>query len=100
MDATVIQWTETTNELGINEMASTWSTVANIKGILQQLSKGERFIDGTDHIVGSHRFFTAVNTSILNENRLMIGTKEYEIKSIENPMELNHHYEMVLQLVQ
>jgi len=97
--ATVQQWTETSTELGINYLASTWTTLANFDGALELLSKGERYIEGTDRIVGTHRFFTAVNTSVVEENRIVIGSDTYEIRSIENPMQQGHHMEIVMELV-
>lgn len=100
MNATVYGWTETLNELGIWDVASTWTTIVNITGYLEQLSKRERFIEGTDRIFGTHRFFTAVNTSIKETHRIKIGSIWYDIQAIDNPMELNHHYEIIMERVQ
>ncbi len=97
--ATVIQWTETLNEVGVNELASTYTSVANIVLALQQLSKNESFIDGTDRIIGTHRAFTAVNTTIAEEHKILIGTDEYDIEGIEDPMQMGDHYEILLRLV-
>ena len=101
VNATVIQWTETSTETGTpNYMPSTWTSVLNIAIALQQLSKNERFIDGTDRIIGTHRAFTVVNTTIAEEHRILIGTDEYDIEVIENPMQMNRHYEILLRLVE
>ena len=97
--ATVIQWTETFTEVGVNEMASTYTSVINILCAMQVLSKNERFIDGTDRIVGTHRAFTAADATIQENHHILIGSAEYDIKSIENPMEMDHHYEMILERV-
>lgn len=98
--ATVLQWTETINELGAsNKLPSTWTSVVNITLALQQLSKNERFIDGTDRIVGTHRAFTAVATAITEKHHIRIGTDEYDIEGIEDPMKLGRHYEITLKLI-
>ena len=73
INATVIQWTETLNEVGINVLASTYTSVANIVLALQQLSKNESFIAGTDRIIGTHRAFTVVNTTIQEKHKILIG---------------------------
>ena len=99
--ATVIQWTETLNEVGgSNEMTTTYTSISNIMIALEQLSKGERFIDGTDKIIGTHRAYAAITTTITEIHNLIIGTDTYDIKSIENPMQMNHHYEMILELIE
>jgi len=99
-NATVYSWVETLNELGVNEMATTYTSVINISLALQQLSKNESFITGTDRIIGTHRAYTAVNIDIKATNMiLIIGSAEYSIQSIENPMQLDRHYEMILRLV-
>ena len=100
ISATVIQWTSTLNEVGENVLASTWTSVANVVLALQQLSKNESFISGTDRIIGTHRAFTAVNTTIAEENKILIGSDEYDIKGITNPMQMNRHYEILLELVE
>ena len=100
ISATVIQWTTTLNEVGINVLASTYTSVANINIALQQLSKNESYIDGTDRIIGTHRAFTAVNTTIQEEHHILIGSDEYDIKGIHNPMQMNRHYEILLELVE
>lgn len=98
--ATVIQWTATLNEVGVNVLASTYTSVANIVLALQQLSKNESYVDGTDRIIGTHRAFTAVNTTIAEEHKIYIGTDLYDIKGIEDPMEMGDHYEILLELVE
>ncbi len=98
--ATVIEWTETFTEVGVNEMPSTFTSVINILLAIQVLSKNERFIDGTDRIIGTHRAFTAVDTTIQENHHILIGNTEYDIKSIENPMEMDDHYEIMLERVQ
>ena len=100
ISATVIQWTTTLNEVGVNVRASTYTSVANIVLALQQLSKNERFIDGTDRIIGTHRAFTAVNTTIAEEHKILIGTDKYDIEGIEDPMQRGDHYEILLRLVE
>ena len=100
IQATVIQWTSTFNEVGVNELASTYTSIANIVLALQQLSKNESFVDGTDRIIGTHRAFTAVNTTIAEEHKIYIGTKLYDIEGIEDPMQMGDHYEILLRLVE
>jgi len=99
ISATVIEWTETMTEVGVNEMATTYLSVTNISLALQQLSKSEKFIDGTDRIIGTHRAFTAVNTTIEEQHQIIIGSDAYDIKGIENPMAMDNHYEILLELV-
>lgn len=99
ISATVIQWTETFTEVGVNDMLTTFTSVLNILCAMQVLSKNERFINGTDRLIGTHRAFTAVNTTIQEVHHLLIGDVDYDIKSIENPMELNDHYEIILERV-
>lgn len=101
IQATVIQWTETYSETGTPiYLASTWTSAVNIVLALQQLSKDESFIDGTDRIIGTHRAFTAVDTTIQEEDRILISTDEYDIEGIEDPMQMGDHYEILLRLVE
>jgi len=99
INATVIQWSQTLNETG-NLSPTTRTAVTNITLALQQLSKNESFISGTDRIIGTHRAFTAINAAITEERQLLIGTDYYDIEGVENPMQLGRHYEVLLRLVE
>lgn len=98
--ATVQQWTVTSTELGINVFASTYTTLTNVDGAIELLSKNEMYIEGTDRVVGTHRFYTDINDSISEEQRIVIGNDIYEIRSVENPMQLDHHLEIIMELAE
>ena len=97
--ATVIQWTETIDEFGVNERASTYASISNIMVCLQQLSKNEMFVAGADRVVGTHRMYAPITTVITAINKIIIGANTYDVEGVENPMEMGDHYEIILRLV-
>lgn len=97
--ATVIRWTETLNELGVNEMASTYTSISNITVAIQQLSKNEMFVAGADRVVGTHRIYTPITTTITAIDQIIIGANTYDVEGVENPMEMDRHYEIIVRLV-
>lgn len=88
--------TDVTNELGV-DYTSTWTTVSTIKCALETLSKSERFIEGTEKLFATHRMYCATGTTIDETYRVTIGSKTYKVRSVENPMEMDKHLEIMLE---
>jgi len=98
-DATIYSIVETINELGPDETSDVFTEVCNIQCALETMGKAERFIDGTNITFGSHRMYCAKSSTTIQENYILrIGTDDYDIKAVSNPMERNHHIEVVVEL--
>ncbi|MBE6846071.1 MAG: head-tail adaptor protein [Ruminococcus sp.] len=90
------------NEIG--ELVKSWQTVQTLKGFLD-LKSGDsdyksfdaKFEDST-HIFLCD--YTPLEKEVTCENsRMLIKEKIYDIMLIDNPMELNDHYEIFLKFI-
>ncbi len=87
------------NEIG--ELVKSWETVQTLKGFLD-LRSGDSDYKSFDAKVedSTHIFlcdYTPLVTGINAENsRMLIKGKTYDIMLIDNPMELDEHYEIYL----
>ena len=98
-NATVYSIVETINELGPDETSDTFTEVCNIQCALETMGKNDRFIDGTTTSFGSHRVYCAKPSSTVQENHILrIGSNDYDIKAVINPMERDHNFEIVVEL--
>lgn len=99
LQATVYSIVESINELGSDESSTQFTVVTNITGALETVVKSERFIDGTDMVWATHRFYGGITSSVIRERHVLrIGTNDYDIKSVSNPMQMNHHQEILMEL--
>lgn len=95
-DAALLTRTEQTDELGI-DFSSSWAALTTIKCALETLGKNERFIEGTEKVFATHRMYCAADTTIDETYRVTISSKTYKVRSVENPMEMDRHLEVLLE---
>jgi hypothetical protein len=92
---------KTTAPNAIGEQVETWADVQTLKGWLD-LSGGEARYNAYHAKIhdSSHVFicdYVALDKRITNENsRMVINGKRYDVKLIDNPMELNAQLEIFL----
>lgn len=99
LQATVYSIVESINELGPDESSTQFSVVTNIKCALETVGKDERFMEGTDIVFATHRIYCGITSSVIQENHVIrIGGNDYDIQAVNNPMQMNHHQEIMVQL--
>lgn len=97
--ATVQTQTMTVNDIG--EKEATWSDIATVKGYLDYQSGEAEYTNFNAKLQESTHVFVCdefPDVSI-NSSRMIIKGWIYEILLIDNPMELNYHYEIYLRFV-
>lgn len=87
------------NEIG--ESVATWETRHNLTGFLDLSSGDSKYTSYNSKIQESTHVFlcdyTPLDSDITSENsRMVINGKRYDVMLIDNPMELNRHYEIYL----
>ena len=86
-----------TNEIG--ERVYEWVTIEELKGWLDLVSQTTNRNEYKTKIEGSTDVFVcdykAIDENIENK-RILIGVKNYEVLYIDNPMNLNQHLEIFL----
>lgn len=85
----------------IGEHAAKWATVQNINGFLDYSSGESLYTNYQAKVQDSTHVFIAdymeLDNRIKAENsRLKIGSKIFDILLIDNPMELEYHFEFYL----
>ncbi len=92
-----------TTQNDIGEDIATYEDVRTIKGFLDLMSGEANFSNFSAKIQQSTHVFICDFFDlgqITSENsRMMIGEKVYEITLIDNPMELNQHFEIFLKFL-
>ena len=87
------------NEIG--ESVKTWETIHTLKGFLD-LSNGDSRRNSFDAKMqeSTHYFicdYVPIDPNIVPENsRMIINGRTYDVLLIDNPMELNKHFEIYL----
>lgn len=85
----------------IGEAEKSWTTIQKVKGFLD-LRSGESKYSSFDAKIeeSTHLFicdYVPLEKGITSENsRMIIDSKIYDIMLIDNPMELDQHYEIYL----
>lgn len=98
--ATIQAYTDTSRN-AIGEATPNWKTAQTLRGFLD-LSSGEARYNTYNAKVqeSTHIFlcdYMPLHKDIAAENaRMLINGKRYDILMIDNPMELNQHYEIYL----
>lgn len=87
------------NEIG--EAIAVWETRHNLAGFLDLSSGDSKYTSYNSKIQESTHVFlcdyTPLDSDITSENsRMIIKGKRYDVMLIDNPMELNRHYEIYL----
>lgn len=90
------------NEIG--ELIKSWETVQTIKGFLELRSGGSDYRSFDAKTEDSTHIFICdyipLAEGVTAENsRMLIKGKAYDIMLIDNPMEINSHYEIFLKFI-
>lgn len=101
LTATIQLKSPNTNNIG--EVINDWTDYATIKGYLDLLSGTSTKSHNTKTVEASNVFISDYNELVRNLDtskcRLMINHRVYEIKFIDDPMELHDHLEITLNLL-
>lgn len=71
----------------------TYATVTTVKGAIRQLTGGEVLENEKKGHNTTHRIYLTYSSARFLD-LLVAGTDEYEVKNINNPMELNKFYQL------
>lgn len=90
-----------TTKNAIGEVVDTWTDVQNIDGWLDLSGGDSKYTSYDSKIQESTHIFIAdyvpLDSRISSENsRMIINNQRYDVMLIDNPMELNQHYEIYL----
>lgn len=102
MDAEIQMYKSENNEIG--ETVKSWETVQTLKGFLDLRSGDSDYrtfdakIEDSTHIFLCDYVPLAEGVNAEN-SRIVIKGKTYDIMLIDNPMELDEHYEIYLRLI-
>lgn len=90
----ILEAVKTPNGLGGN--AKSWNTVLTCQGYLDKLSGEEVVANHKKGIKATHILivFGVVNVNVMN--KCEIDGVTYEITDVDNPLNMNHHLEIML----
>lgn len=91
----------TTSKNEIGELVESWQTVQNLVGFLDYSSGDSKYNTYQTKMQESTHVFVADYTLLdsritAEKSRMSINGKIYDILLIDNPMELNYHFEFYL----
>lgn len=70
--------------------------IENYGNVLDQLS-GNEFVQADKTFPGSSHILIGDIADIVETDRVVFGKKYYDIKNVDNPMNLNRHLEILLE---
>ncbi len=101
LNATIQVKTTSTNDLGENVLA--WSDKYELNGWLDLSSGNSHYSHKTKTEDSTHVFISDYNSTVRNlditQCRFKLNNRIYEIKFIDDPMELHDHLEITLTLL-
>ena len=72
-----------------------WATnLTDLEGCLRELSAKEIVANGQRGVVSSHRFYCDYATDITSEDKLIFDSKTYDVKTVDNPHNIDHFLEV------
>lgn len=83
---------------GGGSKTETWTKLKNIKGLIVQNGGNERRMNEKKTEISSHTLMCN-KTDIKAIDRIECGGSIYEVLSVDNPLGMNHHMEVDLQLI-
>lgn len=82
---------------GYGGYTETWSThINNYPGALDQLS-GNEFVKADKTFPGSTHILIGDIADITENDRVIFNGKQYDIKNVDNPMNMDRHLEILLE---
>ncbi len=89
---------KTLTDDGGGAKAENWATLKTIKGLIVQNSGNERRVNEKKTETSSHTLI-CTKTDIKAVDRIEYNGSVYEVLPVDNPLEMNHHMEVDLQLI-
>lgn len=94
--ATIQRKTSTNNSYG--NIVESWSNVATISCLINQVSSNEQFEAGQLEKLATHKLFCEISTDIEIEDRVLFSGEYYRVVSIpKNTVNRDNHYKIFLQ---
>lgn len=82
---------------GFGGYTETWAThIAEYSGVIDQLS-GNEFVKADKTFPGSTHILIGDIADITENDRVIFNGKQYDIKNVDNPMNLDRHLEILLE---
>lgn len=94
---TVERYTETTNELG--EPVKSWNPHLTTDGRLDALTGTEQQRAAAVNVVATHIWFTYAGQDIKEQDRVKYNGRTYDVKFVDDPMNMGRHLEVLLEVV-
>lgn len=91
---TIQRYTSTPN--GFGGTTQTWANHLEIDGVIDALSGNERVVGNQLNIVASHVLICPV-CDVKEQDRVIYLDKRYDVKYVDNPLNHNHHLEVMLE---
>lgn len=87
----------TTVSNGFGGYTESWAThIEDYPGIIDQLN-GNEFVKADKTFPGSTHILIGEIADITENDRVIVGNKHYDIKNVDNPMNLDRHLEILLE---
>lgn len=81
---------------GFGGFTETWENHIEYDGVLDQLS-GNEYVKADKTFPGSTHILIGPIADITESDRVLIGNKQYDVKNVDNPMNLDYHLEILLE---
>jgi SPP1 family predicted phage head-tail adaptor len=91
---TIQRYTSVSN--GFGGTTQMWANHLEIDGVIDALSGNEQNIANQINIVASHVLICPV-CDITESDRVIYLEKRYDVKFVDNPLNSNHHLEVMLE---
>ena len=76
------------------EPVDNWSGSTTIKARIQPVGGGEEFTGGRRTVRATHKIFSRAATAITARNRLVYGSRTFDVLNVRNIDEAGRHYEI------
>jgi len=90
----------TTIESGYGGTKLSWGKSATVSGRLRPLSGDERMRADKMSLYSTHKLYTYVADITQSDRIIDVAGNTYEVKYIKNPMNMDNHFEIDLELVE
>lgn len=81
---------------GFGGESHTWADHLEYEGVLDQLS-GNEFVKADKVFPGSTHILIGPVADITESDRVIFNNKQYDVKNVDNPLNLNRHLEILLE---
>ena len=84
---------------GMGGQSETWSLFKTIDGCIRPLQGDERLSADKKTVIATHRLYCDYDSSILQTDRVVDSGKEYEIRYINDPMQMHQFLQIDMELI-